>query len=60
MMNSEELLNYWLESGYRNQGQIDKIREDWPYDTYWTDYYFKQNVPIQQYNLSVSGGTDKT
>src|SRR5690606_15328837 len=60
MMNSEQLLNYWLESGYRSQAQVDKLKEDWPHDTYWTDYYFKQNVPMQQHDLSISGGSDKT
>ena len=60
MMNSEQLLNYWLESGYRTQAQVDKLKEDWPNDTYWTDYYFKQNVPMQQHDLSISGGSDKT
>src|SRR5690606_37296737 len=25
-----------------------------------TDYYFKQNVPMQQHDLSISGGSDKT
>ncbi|MFZ4862563.1 SusC/RagA family TonB-linked outer membrane protein [Sphingobacterium sp. Mn56C] len=60
MMNSAELQQYWLDSGFSTQEEIDKIRKDWPNDTYWTDYYFKQNVPTKQYDLDVSGGSDKT
>ena len=60
MMNSEELQNYWLASGYRTQAQIDQIKKDWPNDTQWSDYYFKENVPLKQYDLSISGGSEKT
>ncbi|MCA5004349.1 SusC/RagA family TonB-linked outer membrane protein [Sphingobacterium bovistauri] len=60
MMNSEELQQYWLESSYRTQAQIDQIKKDWPNDTYWADVYFKQDVPMKQYDMDISGGSDKT
>ncbi|WP_333888424.1 SusC/RagA family TonB-linked outer membrane protein [Sphingobacterium siyangense] len=59
-MTTDELLNFWLETGYRTQAQIDKIRQDWPNDTRWDEYYYKKNVPLKQYDLNVSGGSEKT
>ncbi|MFD2967004.1 SusC/RagA family TonB-linked outer membrane protein [Sphingobacterium bambusae] len=59
-MNADELLNFWLETGYRTQAQVDKLREDYPNDTKWYKYYTKEDAPMQQHDLSISGGSDKT
>ncbi|MDO4782518.1 MAG: SusC/RagA family TonB-linked outer membrane protein [Capnocytophaga felis] len=60
MMNADELSQFWLETGYRTQKQIDELREKYPADTRWDEVYFQKNTPTQQADLSISGGTDKT
>ena len=60
MMNADELLNFWLETGNRTQAQIDQLRKDYPNDFDWFRYYYKEDRPIQQYDMSISGGSPKT
>ncbi|MGE8428334.1 MAG: SusC/RagA family TonB-linked outer membrane protein [Sphingobacterium sp.] len=59
-MNRAELQSLWLESGYRTQAQIDEINKTYPTDFKWDEYYYKKNVPIKQYDLNISGGSEKT
>ena len=59
-MNTEQRLSHWLETGYRTQAQIDQIRKDWPYDTRWVDYFYKDNTPAYEANLSIRGGGGTT
>lgn len=61
MMNTEELQALWLETGYRTQAQIDEINSTYGgNDTKWGDYYYKNNTALDQYDLTISGGSDKT
>ncbi|KGE14120.1 SusC/RagA family TonB-linked outer membrane protein [Sphingobacterium deserti] len=60
LMNSGELLNFWQETGYRTPAQIDQLRQQYPNDTQWYKYYNKEDAPMQQHDLNISGGSDKT
>lgn len=61
MMNTDQLLNFWLESGIRTEAQVEAIRKDWGGNsTDWHKYYYKEDAPMQQHDVSVSGGSDKT
>ncbi|MFC3196935.1 SusC/RagA family TonB-linked outer membrane protein [Parapedobacter deserti] len=57
---SPELFDFWLETGFRNQEQVDNLRENWPHDTRWFDVYYLNNQPFSQTDLSVTGGGDRT
>ncbi|HEU0226498.1 MAG TPA: SusC/RagA family TonB-linked outer membrane protein, partial [Arachidicoccus soli] len=59
-MNSKELTDLWVETGYRTQSQVDDLLKQYPNDTKWYQYYYQKNVPTYQTNLSVSGGGNKT
>ena len=60
MMNADELSRFWVETGFRTQKQMDELREKYPADTRWDRVYFQEDMPTQQVDLSISGGTDKT
>lgn len=60
MMNTEELTNFWVETGYRSQAQVDALLEAYPHDTRWHEFYYKKSAPTRQTNVSVTGGNDKT
>ena len=60
MMNSQELQAYWLETGFRTQAQIDEVNKTFGHnETSWGDYYYKKNTGLDQYNLNISGGSEK-
>lgn len=59
-MNTKELTDFWVATGYRTQAQIDALLAQYPNDTKWYKVYYKDNVPMQQYDLSVSGGAGRT
>src|SRR5690606_33025841 len=60
-MNTQELRQFWLETGYRTQAQIDQISETYGDETFdWGKYYYKENTGLQQYDLNISGGSGKT
>ena len=59
-LNTKELTDMWVETGYRSQQQVDDLLDLWPYDTKWYEFYFKDNAPTAQTNISISGGNDKT
>ncbi|GAA4134144.1 TonB-dependent receptor [Sphingobacterium kyonggiense] len=59
LMNSEELRAFWVETGFRTQAQVDKIKEDFPEDFRWDTYYYRKNSPIKQFDLNASGGSDR-
>jgi TonB-linked SusC/RagA family outer membrane protein len=59
-MNSKQLTDFWVETGRRTREQVDELLEEYPYDTRWFDYYYKDNVPTYQGDISVRGGGGKT
>lgn len=59
-MNTKELTDFWVAIGYRTQAQIDALLTQYPNDTKWYKSYYKDNVPMEQVNLSISGGGGKT
>lgn len=60
-MNTQELRDFWLETGYRTQAQIDKISQDYGDETFdWGDYYYRKGTAIDQYDLNISGGSNRT
>ncbi len=59
-MNTKELTDFWVETGYRRRGQIDTLLTDYPNDTKWYKTYYEENVPMTKTDLSVSGGGGKT
>jgi TonB-linked SusC/RagA family outer membrane protein len=59
-MNSKQLTDFWVETGRRTREQVDELLEEFPYDTKWFDYYYKDNVPTYQGDLSIRGGGGKT
>lgn len=59
-MNSKELTDFWVATGYRRRGQVDTLLANFPHNTRWDKVYYKENVPTYQTDLSVSGGGGKT
>lgn len=59
-MNTKQLTDFWVETGYRRRGQIDTLLTQFPFDTKWYKAYYQDNVPMYQGNLSISGGGGKT
>ncbi len=63
LMNTQEYIDFWTE---RDNGtgiytaDLDQIKQNFPYDTRWDEFYFKKNVPTYQSTVSVAGGSDKT
>ncbi len=61
VMNTAELQNFWIETGEATQEDIDKINARYGgNDTRWYKTYYKENTPIKQYDLNISGGSPKT
>ena len=58
-MNSEQLLAHQLKYGIISQSRHDELKE-MGYDTKWVDYFFKDNVPTYQGDLSIQGGGGRT
>jgi TonB-linked SusC/RagA family outer membrane protein len=59
-MNTKELTDFWVASGYRTQAQVDALLTQYPNDTKWYKTYYKDNAPMYQADISVSGGGGKT
>ena len=59
-MNSEELFDFWLDTGYRNEEQINNLRRDYPHDTKWYKFYHKDKAPVYQTDVSINGGAGRT
>jgi len=60
MMNTKQLTDFWIATGYRTQAQVTSLLTTYPNDTKWYKYYYKENVPTAQGDLSISGGGGKT
>ncbi|UJH92979.1 SusC/RagA family TonB-linked outer membrane protein [Antarcticibacterium sp. 1MA-6-2] len=55
-LNTQQLTDFWVETGYRTQEQVNAILEEYPNDTQWYEYYYNEGAPTTQLNLNVSGG----
>ena len=59
-MNTKQLTDFWVATGYRTQAQIDQLLIDNPNDTKWYKAYYKDKAPTYQGDISISGGGGKT
>lgn len=59
-MNTQQLTDFWRETGIRPDSQIDQILENFPNDTRWDEYFFTDNAPTFQTDVSVQGGAGTT
>jgi len=59
-MNSKQLTDFWVATGYRTQAQVDQLLLDNPNDTKWYNVYYKDKAPTRQGDVSISGGSGKT
>ncbi|MDR2906606.1 MAG: SusC/RagA family TonB-linked outer membrane protein [Bacteroidales bacterium] len=70
IMSSEELLDFYSQTGLMTQATIDGIRNNPDYqidpatgelyNTKWFDVFLRDNVPTYQTDISVRGGGEKT
>ncbi|MDN3596368.1 SusC/RagA family TonB-linked outer membrane protein [Zunongwangia endophytica] len=60
VMNTETLTNFWVDAGIYSQDQIDGILAENNADTQWYKWYYKDNAPTTQVNVSASGGSEST
>lgn len=60
MMNTQELTDFWVETGYRTREQVNTLLSQYPNDTQWYKYYYKDSAPTYQTDLSISGGSGRT
>ncbi len=60
MMNTKELTDFWVKTGYRTQAQINTLLSQYNADTKWADYYYKKDAPLRQSDVTVSGGSGAT
>lgn len=59
-MNTAELTGFWLDVKYRTQANIDDLLSRYPHDTRWYKYYYKENAPTYQGDVSITGGSERT
>lgn len=59
-MNADQLASFWQETGFRSEDQIRELREQYPGDTRWHEYFYQQNTPTYQGDLSMQGGGGRT
>lgn len=59
-MNTKQLTDFWVATGYQTQAQVDATLAAYPFDTKWYKTYYKNSAPTYQTDLSISGGGGKT
>jgi TonB-linked SusC/RagA family outer membrane protein len=59
-LNTKQLTDFWIETGYQTQTQVDATLKAYPFDTKWYKTYYKKSAPTYQGDLSISGGGGKT
>ena len=59
-MNTKELTDFWVATGYRTQAQVDATLLAYPFDTKWYHTYYKNSAATYQTDLSIAGGGGKT
>lgn len=60
LMNSKQLTDFWVETGFKTKAQVDEILTKYPNDTKWYKYYYRDQAPSNQGDISFSGGGGKT
>ena len=60
LMNTEQYTNFQVDAGIRSQAQVDAILAENNADTRWYKWYYKDDAPMQQVNISAQGGSEKT
>lgn len=60
IMTADELAKFWIESGIKTQEFVDKMRTDYPNDTRWYKYFYRDNAPIYTADMAISGGSGTT
>lgn len=59
-MSTDQLLAYHVATGIRTQAAADQIKKDYPNNTDWSSYIYRDNRPSYQTDISVSGGAGRT
>lgn len=59
-MNTKQLTDFWVATGYQTQTQVNNLLTTYPFDTKWYKSYYKKNVPTKQVDVNMSGGGNKT
>ncbi|MFT3978980.1 MAG: SusC/RagA family TonB-linked outer membrane protein [Ferruginibacter sp.] len=59
-MNTQQFTDFLVSSGQQTQAQVDATLANYHADTKWYKTYFKENAPLYQADLSISGGSGKT
>lgn len=60
LMHTDELLEYYLETKRVGQAYVDKIRQTYPNDFRWYKYFYRDDAPSYDADLSISGGGGRT
>ncbi|WP_299835980.1 SusC/RagA family TonB-linked outer membrane protein [uncultured Tenacibaculum sp.] len=60
VLNSQQLADFQVETGFRTRASADQLLLDNPNDTKWYQVYYKENVGLTQNDISISGGGEKT
>jgi TonB-linked SusC/RagA family outer membrane protein len=60
VMNTKQLTDFWVATGYRTQAQVNATLAAFPNDTRWYKTYYRSNLPTFQADLNMSGGGGKT
>lgn len=59
-MTTKQLTDFWIATGYRTQAQVSSLLGTYNADTKWFKEYYKENIPMKQLDLNISGGGGKT
>lgn len=60
-MTTDELLAFWEETGIRTPAQVQSIRSQYGNNnTQWYKAYYKEDVPMYNLDMNLSGGGGKT
>ncbi len=60
LMNAKEWADFYVAYGLYSQTQMNTILANNPNDTKWVDYYYRDNAPTFQGDISIQGGGGKT
>lgn len=59
-MNSQQLSDFFVASGYRTRAQMDATLLQYPNDYKWVNAFYRDNTPTDQADVSISGGGGRT
>lgn len=60
IMTADELAKFWVETGIKTQEYVNQLRTDYPNDTRWYKYFYRDNAPTYSADMSISGGSGST